>query len=77
MKNALCASALVFGFSCTVSQFITVDSTVVLGIVLFYRIKIVHNKSALNCLTQSKHFQRGSSRLYYLTSELINYLIYV
>lgn len=44
----------------------------VLGIVLFYRIKIVHKKSALNCLTQGKNFQRGSSRLYYLTTELIN-----
>lgn len=44
MKNALGASALSFGFSCTVSQFIKVDSTVVLGIVLFYRMKIVPKK---------------------------------
>lgn len=75
MRNALGASALSFNFSCTVSQFIKVDSTVVLGIVLFYRVKIVHKKSALNCLTQSKNVQRRSSRLYYLMSELINYLI--
>lgn len=59
MKNALGASALSFGFSCTVSQFIKVDSTVVLGIVLFYRIKIVHKKSAPICLTQIKSFNVG------------------
>lgn len=75
MRNALGVSALSFDFSCTVSQFIKVDSTVVLDIVLFYRIKMVHKKSPLNCLTQSKNVQRGSSRLYYLTSVLINYLI--